>query len=400
LKLTSLSRSPSLASADSRGFSLVELLVSVAIGLVLTLILTSIIAKQEGSRRTLTSGNDLSSNTAYLSYMLDRELRSAGSGYAQALTPTTDPATGAQIWSPVLACPLTAARDHAQILPRATTFPEPFTSVPTAPILTPLLIHTGAGLNGSDVLAVTAGAAGIGETVISVKSQSVAAGQFQLPQTLGVRGGDLMLLVEAGRCMLQQVAPDFVGGLSPQVILGGLYASDNIGSMSLTTFATSAAKTELVAIGNVTGNTPRFQLFGLGANNALFSYDLLNLNGLDLPQPIVEGVVEFRALYGIANAAGVFTGWVAPTGAFSIGTLTNGSDASNAALKSIVAVRIGAVLRSDLVERDTVNKTEITLFSSLPGNPPTVTYTVPAGQERQRFRAVEFTVPLRNVILN
>ncbi|HEY9107765.1 MAG TPA: PilW family protein, partial [Roseateles sp.] len=245
-----------------------------------------------------------------------------------------------------------------------------------------------------------AGAAGLGETVMSVTSQSVAAGQLQLTQTLGVRGGDLMLLAEAGRCMLQQVAPNFVGGLSKQVIFGGTYAADNIGSMSLTTFATSANKTELVAIGNVAGNTPRFQLFGLGANNALFSYDLLNLNGLDLPQPIVEGVVEFRALYGIANAAGVFTGWVPPTGAFSINTLTNGSAASNAALRSIVAVRIGAVLRSDLVERDAVNTTQITLFSSLPGNPPTVTYNVPTGQERQRFRAVEFTAPLRNVILN
>lgn len=383
----------------ARGFSLIELLVSVAIGLVLTLILTSIIARQESSRRTLTSGNDLTSNTAYLSYMLDRELRSAGSGYAQAIAPNVDPVTNAQIWSPALACPLWAARDGAQILPSATAFPEPFTSVPTAPILTPVLIHPGAGTNGSDVLAVTAGASGLGETLLKVKGHSVAAGQLGLHQTLGVRGGDLVLVADAGRCMLQQVAPNYAGGVSPQLIFGGTYAADNIGAVALTTFATTA-DAQLVAIGNVTGNTPRFQLFGLGANNALFSYDLLNLNGLNLPQPIVEGVVEFRALYGIANPAGVFTGWVAPTGAFSIGTLTNGTANSNAALRSIVAVRIGAVLRGDLVERDAVNAPQITLFSGLAGNPPTVTYTVPTGQERQRFRAVEFTVPLRNVILN
>ena len=61
-----------------------------------------------------------------------------------------------------------------------------------------------------------------------------------------------------------------------------------------------------------------------------------------------------------------------------------------------MAIRVGVVLRSDLVERDNVSANSLTLFGTLPGG-LAYTYNVPAGQERQRFRAVEFTVPLRNV---
>lgn len=378
-------------AAEARGFSLVELLVSVVIGLVLTLILTTMIARQEGSRRTLTNGSDLTTSSAYLSYILDREIRSAGSGFNQG-------------WNSLVGCPLTAARSDAQILPRASAFPAPFSTLPQAPILAPVLIHAGAGTGGSDVIAVAAGASGLGETMLTVLPSSAAAGQVSLKTTMGLRGGDLMLLAEVSpadgfnRCMLQQVAANFVGGTTQQVNFGGSYATDNIGSMALVTFATAAPTTIAAAIGNTTGNTPRFQFFGLGANNTLFSYDLLNLDGLDTPQPVAEGVVGLRALYGIANAAGAFAGWVAPTGAFDIATLTNGTPASQQTLKTIVAVRVGLIMRSDLVERDTVNKTQINLFDSLPGN-FTFTYNVPAGQERQRFRAVEFTVPLRNPLL-
>jgi len=387
--------------ASIRGFSLVELLVSVAIGLVLTLILTTLIARQEGSRRTLTSGSDMTTNSAYLSYILDRELRSAGSGFIDhwgAGTPM-DPLHA------IVGCPLTAARSGAQILPRAAAFPAPFAALPLAPILAPVLIHAGAGAGGSDVLAVAAGASGLSESMLTLLPGSAAADQVRLNSTMGLRGGDLMLLAEVdlpagvNRCMLQQVAAGFVGGTSQQVNFGGQYASNNVGSLALVTFGTTGVSTSVAAaIGNTTGNTPRFQFFGLGTNNTLFSYDLLNLNGLDAPQPIAEGVAELRALYGIANPAGVFTGWVAPTGAFGVATLTNGTPASQAALRSIVAVRIGLVMRSDLVERDAVNKNQLNLFASLsPGN-FTYTYNVPAGQERQRFRAIEFTVPLRNML--
>jgi type IV pilus assembly protein PilW len=374
-------RSPAQA-----GFSLVEMLVAVAIGLVLTLILTSVISRQEGARRTLTSGNDVTSNGAYVSYILDREIRSAGTGFSQG-------------WTNTVGCTLRAARDGATILPSSTAFPAPFGSVPKAAILAPVLIHSAAGTGGSDVLAVASGASGLGETVLSVLPGSASAGQIRLANTVGLRGADIILLAEATKgCMLQQVASPFTGGASQQLNFGGTYAKDVIDGVSLSSF--SAANNAYAAVmGNATGNQPRLQLFGLGANNTLVSYDLLKLNNLEAAQPIVEGVVDVRALYGIADATGNLTSWVAPTGTtYGITALSDGSTGAQQTLRSIVAVRVGLVLRGDLVERDAVPQSALNLFADLPGG-LTYTYAVPGGQERQRFRTVEFTVPLRNVLM-
>ena len=54
-------------SKQQRGFSLVELMVAVVIGLALTLALTTIMVRFEGGRRVLTSSNDLSLTSAYAS---------------------------------------------------------------------------------------------------------------------------------------------------------------------------------------------------------------------------------------------------------------------------------------------------------------------------------------------
>ena len=67
-----------------RGVTLIELLVSMVIALVLTLAVTSIVIVGESHKRTTTSTNDTSQSGAYALVVLDRALRSAGSGIVQA----------------------------------------------------------------------------------------------------------------------------------------------------------------------------------------------------------------------------------------------------------------------------------------------------------------------------
>ena len=57
---------------------------------------------------------------------------------------------------------------------------------------------------------------------------------------------------------------------------------------------------------------------------------------------------------------------------------------------------MGLVLRSDLAEKTEVTSSRLTLFSDLPVALQH-TFTVPTGTATQRYRTVEFTVPLRNV---
>jgi type IV pilus assembly protein PilW len=98
-----------------RGLTLIELMVSVVIGLIVTLAVTSAVTFGEATKRSTTSTNDMGQSGSYAAYLLDRAVRSAGSGFAQS-------------WElgGVFGCKLTAARGATAILPRATAFPVPF----------------------------------------------------------------------------------------------------------------------------------------------------------------------------------------------------------------------------------------------------------------------------------
>lgn len=375
-----------------RGFSLPELMVAVVIGLVLTLTISTMVARQEAVRRGVTSGNDLTSNAAYVSYLLDQELRSAGAGFSQAVASN-------------YGCTLLVSRDSSQLLPSPGAFPTPFATVPQSPVLAPLMVFAGAGAGGSDVISVATGNSGLAEAALSVVPGTAAAGQVRLTNTLGVRGGDLVLVSQPRaapplNCMLQQVGAGFAGGSAEVLTFGGQYGANVINGVALADFA--VGNTTVSLLGNVTGNRPRLQLLGIGANNTLVAYDLLQLTTGS--QALAEGVVDMRVRYGVATlplnplpANRTVANWVAPTAnGYTAAALRAGTAAAQANLQSILAVRVGLVLRSDLAEKDAVTNSTLTLFGDLP-TALRHTFTVPTGTTTQRYRTVEFTVPLRNV---
>jgi type IV pilus assembly protein PilW len=371
----------------SRGFSLPELMVAMVIGLVLTLTISTMVARQEAVRRGVTSGNDLTSNAAYVSYLLDQELRSAGAGFSQAVATN-------------YGCNLFASRNNAQLLPSPGPFPAPFAAIPRNPVLAPVIVFAGAGAGGSDVIAVATGNGALTETSMPTSPGGAAAGQVTLANTLGIRGGDLALIsqpVAPVNCMLQQVSAGFTGGAQQVLTFSGTYAANVIGTVSLAGFAVGNP-TRVSILGNVEGNQPRLQMLGIRADNTLVAYDLLQLTaGV---QTLAEGVVDMRVRYGITAAPvnadpklRTVAGWVAPTTAgFTAAELRAGTTNP----QRILALRVGLVLRSDLVEKTDITSPTLTLFSDLP-EALRHTFNVPTGTAAQRYRTVEFTVPLRNV---
>lgn len=381
-------RQARFAALRGMGFTLIELMVAMVIGLVLTLAISSMVAKQEALRRGLTSSSDITSNSAFVSYTLDRELRSAGAGFSQAAAVN-------------YGCPLNVSRGGAQLLPAPAAFPGAFAAVPTTYRLAPVVVYAGAGAGGSDVIAVATGASALSEAALPVLPKSTAAGLLRVPNSMGIRGGDLVLVAEAVRgCMLQQVSSGYVGGASQTLTFGGDYAADVVNGLALTSMSRSG-NASLSVLGNVSGNQPRLMLFGIGANDTLFTYDLLRLDGRTAPQPLTDGVVDMRVLYGVdmkrTAVTRQVTQWIAPTDPnFTAATLTSGTPSSQADLQSVLAVRVGLILRGAQQDKDQVTPQTLTLFSSL-GAGSTYTYTVPADNRRMRYRTVEFTVPLRNI---
>jgi type IV pilus assembly protein PilW len=378
--------------AQSAGFSLVELMVSMVIGLILTLAITSVMTSGESNKRSTTTLNDANQTATHISFLLDRTLRSAGSGFVQSWS--------AAAGGGALGCLVNASRDGTAILPRPSAIAAPFASVPLNIRLAPVVIQRE---TDSDVLTVMSGTAGFAEVGRRVLPASVTTNSVRLINTLGWRQDDLVLFSEDGTgCMLQQVRA-LVAGADQELPLGGRFFQATGTTVNLSAFGSS--NTFAIALGSVSDtparhNPPQFQLFGVDtATRRLVSYDLLLSAADDAPVPIADGVVEMRALYGIdTNGDGIRDLWQAPTGAFSSTSLLNGTPAAQASLRQIVAVRVAVVLQTSLIEKEVVAPATLTLFGDM-NAAFHVERTLSADEQHIRHRTIEFTVPLRNMLL-
>src|SRR5437867_8022049 len=72
---------PSQHRVSGHGFSMVELLVAMLIGLIGMIIIFQVFEVSEGIKRTTTSGGDAQQNGAVALYVLEHDLRNAGMGF-------------------------------------------------------------------------------------------------------------------------------------------------------------------------------------------------------------------------------------------------------------------------------------------------------------------------------
>jgi type IV pilus assembly protein PilW len=104
-----------MTRTPAKGMTLIELMVALALGLILSLAVFGIMTTFEGRRRTLGAGADLDQSGTLAMFQIDRWARSAGSGFAQAA-------------SYAFGCPIYAAKAGNKILPSA-QLPDPFDGV-------------------------------------------------------------------------------------------------------------------------------------------------------------------------------------------------------------------------------------------------------------------------------
>lgn len=383
-----------------RGLSLVELMVALVIGLLLSLAILSVLNASEGRKRTSNSVNDIDKAGAFALYKLDESLRSAGSGLTGGLT------LGRSAASYTFGCQIMAALNGVTVLPAPTALPAPFNTLPAplnvAPLrfpLAPAIIMQNAAGNGGDVLMVMSGSGGLSESATSFADTPTAA-SLNLINVAAFNAGDLALIAQpAGAamspCMVSQVAANFTPEAGAALLpLSGQYFQSVIGDQALTNFTTKSVALSL-------GNQPAFNLIAVGANNTLFQYNLLSPptdNTVNNPNPsqFVDGVFKIKALYGVYTTPGDASTltWQAPTGDYAASNLLSGSAAAAQILSNIKAIKVGLVMKTNLPEKETVSAKTIALFDSTP-SPVTVNLT----DLNYRYRALEVTIPLRNALL-
>lgn len=377
------------AAAYQRGLTLIELMVAMVIGLVVTLAVTSAVTFSEATKRSTTSINDMSQSGSFVAYEIDRAIRSAGSGFTQS-------------WDlGAFGCKLNARRGSTAILPRTTALPAPFAgflggAAGTANLrLTPVLIDKGATDADSDILVVMGGNASAGDVPRPIIAGGASAEIVRLDNTVQIKPNDIALVTEASHedCLVEQVSPTYTEIAANDLLtFGGTYYTPGV----TTTLATLAASgsSYLTLLGSDTAKNVQFQMIGVGPNRTLVSYDLLQSNGSDTTQVLADGVMRMHALYGIdTNKDGNFDEWVKPgSPGYDSATMMTRDKA-----RQVVAVRIGLVLRSALLEKEDVSAKIPAMFVGTPGEIAAVTLS--NDDKRYRYRVVEFTVPLRNILL-
>ncbi len=397
-----------------RGLTLIELMVALLIASILTLAIFAVMSTFEGRKRTTTSVNDASQSGNYALYVVDKWLRSAGSGFVQAgPQPNVDTEERKAM---AFGCRLLMANGGGTVLPRGSALPQPFENVNTgtagllrlAPVIIAPRQSRGLGFGSpqepSDVLLVMGGAAGFGEVPIALTG-AISSSAMPVTNAVSIASGDLLLLADQPTapgdvedCMVQQVG----GSTTSPVGLSGTYAAATISSVSESIYDDSSVAMKL---GHPTNSPPNFMAIGVGDNATLMSYDLMELRSPAV-QAVADNVFELHAVYGVDNDDnGTVDAYVDPrttTGEFRLTTLMSGSVAAAGSINKIKAIRVALILRTNLQEKaedaaaNPFTPATLSVFSDIG---LTRTRTLTTDERRFRYRVVEATVPVRNAFL-
>lgn len=387
-----------------RGMTMVELLVAMAIGVSVTLAVSTLLVATENHKRTTTSTNDADQTGSYTFHALDRALRSAGSGIAQSSLPSDQG---------VLGCRLHAG----SFLPRAGAFPPPFSTAflggatPAALQVAPVLIGAMQSDDGnSDVLVVMGGSGSAGGVSRAVYG-SGSTSSIILESTVGFSKYDVLLLSQSGTpdCLLEELSASPTASSLPISSAVPYYTTDGT-TLSTLAGSTASAVTPLGNAAPPSAPSPaspsniQFLLFGVGTNKTLYSYDLLKNQllvqgtGSDASQAIADQVIQMSAIYGVATTAtpDVLSTWAGPADPnYDILTVMK----TPATQKLIIAVRVSILVRGEYYDKKPVSPSSVTLFSGLSGANGSLAKPINGLDQHYRYRVIEFTVPLRNMIL-
>ena len=372
---SALVNSPGDRKARQRGIGLVETMVGLALGLLITLVITQVWGAFEGQKQRTVNSSSAQMNGLLAITTLEQDLRNAGAGL-------TD--------SAAFVCTNTYSY-----------FETGGTSVSPIPSysgnMIPVQITDGG--TGPDTILVKRSGDLLGAIPASLtKTMPSSSSELNLSATTGFADGDVVLAIDptTGNCTVMLVTQVQGAALKLQHNPGDTTTYNPSVSFQNTNAwpaYTSGAKIEKV--GQMVSHS-----FTVNASNQLV------LNDLSIPTASVTSVlsadiVSLKAQYGIANAGSQdVNAWVAATAA----TGWNVIDPAKA--KRIKAVRIAIVARSSKREGTDVTAacTNAGVVVNANGpcvwsdSEPVVNLSANADWKKYRYRIYQTIIPLRNVI--
>jgi type IV pilus assembly protein PilW len=385
------------------GFSLVELMVAVVIGLIGTLVMFQVFAVSEGQKRTTVSGGDAQQNSAIALFTLEYDLRNTGNGFAN-LTALGLPvfswnnATGTpnppRFFRPVLIRPLANGSDAIDI--SYSTFTGLTTPVrlntnwnPAVVPAPDISLANGAGFNDGDILVIC-------------------------PEQLPAPPANNACIIAQGTDVPTQNTVT-IGAPPALFVLDGQNTTSRWNPAAGFTAALATGGNAIPALYQGDGQTQSV-VFNLGPELVNRTYSVVNdrlmqtdANGAN--QEFADGIVGLRAQYGLdTDGDGAVDSWADPRGSdvnpavaftpnhpsFLVATPAQIA----AGWRMVAAIRVAIVSRSGNKEKTVVeSRSLIPLWSNpaanaVPGPSFAVTGT---DAQNYRYQVAESIVPFRNV---
>lgn len=356
-------------SPQQKGFSLVEIMVALAIGLIVVLVIVQTMSTFEGRKGTTIGGTDAQTSGNIALYLVERQAKMAGYGM-----PIFN------LDSPLSCTNSNKTFDHDG--DGATSTPTPELS------MTPVTIADGGSAAGaSDSITIRWGdgaMAGVPVRITDVANVGTT-GTISVTNSMGCKANDVAIIIDGST----------LDGTALTCAMRKVSAVPTANTTSITFTSTSA-----------TGLATNSKIGCIGAWNQV-TYMVSNGSLLANGVPVMSGIVNMQAQYGVSasSTSNEITEW--HDAADSWATTTGSTPTPSVTMRNrIKAIRIAIVARSDV--RDAANVANAPCSTGVctwagqttaaSGSTSSIDLTSNADWQHYRYRVFETTIPLRNVI--
>ena len=371
----STSKTPTFAGMRQDGFTLVELMVGLLLGMLTVLVITQVLALAEGKKRSVTMGSDAQVNGALSLFTLQGDIQMAGYG----ATVSTD----------ALGCVVKNKFDSSAA---ASTF-----------TLAPVVIADGAG-DGPDTITVLQGrTSGFSAPMILTEDHPQTTEYFMVASAFGAVVSNMMIAVPKVQdvnnwCTLFSVTNDtsnVATTLSTTRIphVAGTSGKWNQSSIFPTTGYASGSY--VLNMGSMV-----YRSYSVDSSFNLSVTELSPTTGASNAQELYPQIVNLQAMYGKdTNNDGV------------VDTYDTTTPTTNAGWMQVLAIRVAVVARSNQYEKELIT-------TSAPqwdvGAASTISAATACGSSKcialkvshvpdwqhYRYKVYDTVIPLRNVLWN
>jgi type IV pilus assembly protein PilW len=363
------------------GFSLVEIMVGIVLGLLTVIIIMRLFAGTEASKRTTTGGNDAQINGTVSLYNLERDVRSAGYGFtsysvlgcALSYTTVADTAPVTQVMAPVIINPAVS-------------------QIPAGDANTDTILVFSSNSNGSSE----------GDSLVAASTGSGSGGAYQVATPTAFNVGDYVVAQTAQRPPACALALDQVTAIASPTLAAKI-GSPSFPVGSLLFDLGGAPTVHAYAVRN--GNLTVCDYMAYNCGRASYANPLNS----SVWVPIASNIVSLRAEYGrdTSNLATSAMSGVLDT----YDQITPGSAIDTSGLSTfcswsrVLALRLAVVARS--AQYDKAMPTSAapiwagsTATTSTPRNAAALPINLSGNTSWQyyRYKALQATVPMRDLI--